>query len=192
MNIISTGKLLNYRDFLKYGSDFWETGSAAGEGIQRALDAGYGHVWSVEAQEEWYNVCKERFKDNPKVDVMLGKSTDLLKNDVFKHFASRPCVIFLDAHSSGEKSYGHKECVSGEPEFQQENIIKEELGLILSNFKEHVIIIDDVNGLTDGFAEQYADIMLKANPKYKFFFYDENLSGKAEYYYKDKILVAIP
>ncbi len=34
--------------------------------------------------------------------------------------------------------------------------------------------------------------MRKANPEYKFSFWDENLSGKADYYYKDKILVAIP
>jgi hypothetical protein len=35
-------------------------------------------------------------------------------------------------------------------------------------------------------------ICLSATPDYKFQFYDENLSGDPAFYYKDKILVAIP
>lgn len=190
-----TGRLLDYKDFRKYSDTLCETGNAAGDGIQRALDAGFDHVYGVEAQEMYYNMCVEKFVEKPqKKDVLLflGKSTDRLP--AVLQLIDKTAVFFLDAHVSGDTSFGYQDWLKdGENgPTSQDNIIKAELAIILANHNKHVIIIDDVNGLFDGHAVEYCDILLQANPDYKFQFYDENLSKDPAFYYRDKILVAIP
>lgn len=189
MEVEFTGKLLDYKNYRKYSDMFVETGTAAGDGIQRALDAGFDLIDSCEAANKWFQISLDRFKGSNKVELYKGKSTDFLE-DVVSYSDTQ--VIFLDAHSAGPESFGHQECITGIEDYQQENIIKTELNIILNKYNKHVIIIDDVNGLTDGHAEEYMEIMSKANLEYKFSFWDENLSGKTDYYYKDKLLVAIP
>ncbi|HEY5392149.1 MAG TPA: hypothetical protein VIJ57_08555 [Hanamia sp.] len=44
MKIESTGRLLDYREFRKYSDTFIETGNAAGDGLQRALDGGFQYI----------------------------------------------------------------------------------------------------------------------------------------------------
>lgn len=191
--ILNTGKLLNYKEFRQYGESFIETGCAAGDGVQRALDAGFKHVFSIEASEYYHHLSKKRFALSASdVLLFLGKSIDRLP-DVLQLIEGR-AVIFLDAHVSGDTSAGYEDWKEkGEDsDYAQDKTIKAELAIILANNKSHVIIIDDVNGLTDGHAVEYMDLMLKANPDYKFYFYDENLSGDKDFYYKNKILVAIP
>lgn len=189
--ITFTGKLLDYKEFRPCSDNFLETGTAAGDGVQRAIDAGFIEVCSCEAAEKWFNQSYDRFKFNDNVKICQAESKEFLRI-----FVSRtlPQVIFLDAHPAGPESAFHKELMEEGPEseWNQDRIIKAELDIILERYKKHVIIIDDVNGLEDGHAEEYMEIMLRANPDYKFYFYDENLSGNAEHYYKDKILVAIP
>jgi hypothetical protein len=188
IQIQSTGKLLNYKDFRQYSDTFVETGTAAGDGVQRALDAGFEKVISIEAARKWFEQSGQRFLNNNKVSLRFGVSSLVLKLALEKI----PLVIFLDAHPSGPESAGHADLMEkgGESEYQQDAIIKAELDIVLSHYHKHIIIIDDVNGLTDGLAVQYCEKMLKANPEYKFYFYDEDLSGNHSY--KDKILVAIP
>ena len=181
-----TGKLFDYKEFRKYSDVFIETGCANGDGVQRALDAGFDPIFSIEAATEWFVTTTRRFNNTQKVEIVLGKSTDKLQGVIDRLFKS-PFVFYLDAHSSGDTSFGHKECLAGEPEFQQDNIIKQELNIILSNYNKHIICIDDVNGLTDGHAEEYMQICLNANPDYKFQFWDEQLDPKGPRY-KDKIL----
>lgn len=189
-----TGKLFDYKEFRKYSYNFVETGCANGDGVQRALNAGFETIVSIEASAEWFMKATERFANEQAVDsqrvlIEYGKSTDKLQK-VIDYFTTR-IVFYLDAHSSGDTSFGHKECIAGEPEFQQDSIIKQELNIILSNYNKHIICIDDVNGLADGHAEEYMEQCLQANADYKFKFYDEQLDPKGTQY-KEKILVAIP
>jgi hypothetical protein len=190
MNILFKMQLLNYKDFVRYGSTFIETGSAAGDGIQRALDAGFAEVHSIEAATYWYDLCLDRFKFNMAVELHLGKSTDVLGTD-FLGGKVDGLVFFLDAHPSGPLSAGHADVMEKgfASEFNQDNIIKAELAIILEKYKDAVIMIDDQAGLDD-YSQEYIEIILKANPGYRFEFYDENLSG--EHLYTHKILVAIP
>ena len=183
-----TGKLFDYKEFRKYSDVFIETGCANGDGVQRALDAGFGLIISIEAASEWFVKSTRRFNDNQKVDIILGKSTDKLK-EVIESVLHNSFIFYLDAHSSGDTSFGHKECIAGEPEFQQDSIIKQELNIILSNYNKHIICIDDVNGLADGHAREYMELCLQYNPDYKFQFWDEQLDPKGPRY-KDKILTA--
>lgn len=186
---IFTGKLLNYKDFVHMSSVFIETGTAAGDGVQRALDAGFCTVSSIEAKEYWYELCKKRFTGNAHVDICLGKSTDELKT--YQVLEQERCVIFLDAHPAGPESAGHAEWESGDRSWDQDTIIKAELAIILATAKRHVIIIDDVNGMKDGHAAEYMALIEADYPnQYDYAFYDENLSGSL--LYEDKILVAIP
>lgn len=188
-----TGRLLDYKEFLKYSGTFIETGNAAGDGLQRALDAGFKNIWGIEAQKEYWQMCYKKFLGKKNIILILGTSTEKLNHLPFS-VLNNTSVFYLDAHVSGDTSFGYDEWLKdGENgPTSQDNIIKAELAIILANHKKHVIIIDDVNGLADGHAVEYMDIMLKANPEYRFQFYDENLSKDPAFYYKDKILVAIP
>jgi hypothetical protein len=195
IKITSSKTLLDYRFLRQHGNVLIETGSAAGDGIKRALDAKFDSVCSIEAHAGWYEKCLERFGKNTKVKLIYGKSTDKLKTAIEIFNIGNPNFVFyLDAHASGEASASHKELMEFGPdsEYSQDNIIKAELDIILAKKPNSVIVIDDVNGLDDGHAVEYCEKMLAANPNFRFFFFDENLSGKIEYYYYDKLLVALP
>ena len=183
--IPSTGKLLDYRDFLRFGKTFIETGSGHGSGIQRALDAGFEKIVSIEAHGPNFTACQKRFSGNENIKLVFGLSQILLP--AVLETVSESCVVFLDAHPSGLDSYGHKELMKGNSSFSQDTIIREELNAILRSPFPHAIILDDMNGHLPT-CESYCEIILNKHPDYQFAFYDENL-GK---FYKDKILVVIP
>lgn len=187
-DIVFTDKLLDYKEFRRYGDTFIETGSAAGDGIQRCIYAGFKEIHSIEAAQSWYDLCVDRFKTNPMVWMHLGKSTDVLK-ELLPNLDAPDPVFFLDAHPSGPLSAGHDDVVKNGPEseFSQDNVIKAELKIILANFKGAVIIIDDQNGLDD-YSQEYINILLEAYPSYIIEFYDEDLDG--QHFYKNKLLVA--
>lgn len=190
-----TGQLLDYKEFMQYSDTLVESGNAAGDGIQRAIDAGFKNIYGIEASQQYYDLCLNKFvKQIQKSDVLLfhGKSVDRLP-DILQ-LLEKPCVFYLDAHVSGETSFGYDDWIKNgeESEGAQDKTIKAELALILAHSQKHVIIIDDVNGLKDGHAYEYMEQILAVNPEYKFYFYDECLSGDKEFYYTDKLLIAIP
>lgn len=186
-----TGKLFDYKEFRKYSDTFIETGNAAGDGLQRAIDGGFPTIIGIEASKMYFDICMKRFNNNPDVLQLLGKSTEYLEI-AFIAKKSEKAVIYLDAHVSGPTSFGFDDWQKNgeESEAAQDKTIKAELNIILSNYNRHIICIDDVNGLTDGHAEEYIDLILSYNPDYKFAFYDEQLDPKGPRY-KDKILTAI-
>lgn len=196
-DVTFTKKLMDYKHFRPYSDIFIETGTAAGDGVQRAIDAGFTTIASIEAAEYWFKMSAGRFAARGLHDIVyltFGKSTDLLYRVVNTHCGKeKRAIIFLDAHPSGPLSAGHSEWLADPGgEASQHAIIQAELRVILAHRHDHVIIIDDVNGMSDGCAQQYMDTMLAVNPNYKFSFWDENLSGDPAYYYHEKILVAIP
>lgn len=180
MLIELTNKVLSFADFRKYSDTLIESGSFGGDGIQRAVEAGFEYIKSVEALPELYHYCQERFLSNPKVHLYLGMSKDefpkMLRNIDY------PVVFFLDAHPSGEGTFGHSEDIA--PEYQQDNILTSELSIIFAHRNDHVIILDDQNG-----DSRHCRQILNANPNYTFYFYDEKRGDKL---YKNKLLVALP
>ncbi len=174
-------ELFDYKNFLKYSNTLIETGCAWGDGVQRALDAGFKKVISIEASNKYFIHSKSRFNSN--VSILLGESKKVLP----KILKGKPLVFFLDAHPSATDSYGYTEWAATQANIQ-DNIIKAELGIILADYNKHIIIIDDMQGL-DEFSQRYIDMILKVNSDYQFKFYDENLSGNK--FYKSKILAAI-
>ena len=189
MKIVSTNKLLNYQDFLRYGNTFIETGTAAGDGVQRALNAGFKHIHSIEASDHWYEICFERFRLDPKASIHFGLSTDVLKAHPHLFFETKSPIFFLDAHPSGPTSAGHSDLMQkGEQsEFNQDTILTREIDIILELADQPIIMIDDQHGL-DLYSQRYMDTIYRKHPNYIFEFYDENIGGNN--FYKDKVLVA--
>jgi hypothetical protein len=182
-----TDKLLNFADFLSHSEIFIETGTCLGRSVDLALVAGYKEVRSVEAKEEYFHICVDKFESKPEVKLFLGKSIDHLQNMLNNN---KRCVIWLDAHVSGEASAGYQDYMEkGEgSDYHQHTALKKELEIVLKHSPNHLIIIDDQNGANDDNAV-YIKMISEANPSYKFYWYDEQMG---EIFYKNKILVAIP
>lgn len=173
--------IFNIKDFRAYSPIYVESGSCTGESINRALNAGFKRIKSVEYHEPFYRHCIQRFKGKP-VELFLGKSTDVLERmlaDVYE-----PAVIFLDAHPAGPQTGGHEELMAGDPSFHQHNILQTELKIILEHRNNHLIIIDDTPPGPD--AEEYKQILGKG---YRFEWYDEQLETT---FTKEKIMVCEP
>ena len=183
-----TDSLLNFADFMGHSDTFIETGTCYGRSVKTALDCGYASVLSVEAKDDYFSASQDKFKDDPRVKLFHGKSVDRLPEML--EGITKPCVFWLDAHVSGENSAGYQDWVEkqNESDYHQHKILKKELEIILANNLNHVIIMDDQNGINPE-NQEYMDTLLKANPKYKFYLYDEQMG---DMFYKDKILVAIP
>lgn len=190
MKPIETNKILDFADFLKYSTTYCESGSCYGGSINRALGAGYERIKSCEVMKKFYDHCVETFKEHSKVELFLGES----RHELPKMLAdiTEPCIIFLDAHPAGENTGGHDDLMEkgAKSEFHQDFILTKELEIILANNKDHIIILDDQNGINKE-NKAYMKMISKANPSYSFYFYDEQLGGE-ESFYKNKSLVCIP
>jgi hypothetical protein len=85
--------------FRAYLTDvFVETGSHIGEGIVKALAAGFKEVRSIEAGEKQYRHCLERFRGDPRVRLWRGDSAVCLKHVISD--VRRPVTFWLDGHYS--------------------------------------------------------------------------------------------
>jgi hypothetical protein len=190
--IPATHEILSFNEFRPFSETFIETGSGHGDGIQRALDAGFEHVASIEAYYENFLVCARRFAGDSTVHLYFGRSVDVLPGLLQLH--PYPCVFFLDAHPSAENSYGYLEAAHGEDAYFQDTIIRAELALILASPQRHVILIDDMHGRSAECLPDYLEMIQRAKPGYAFRLYDENLSPDADpaYFYEDKLLAAVP
>lgn len=112
---------------------FIETGSYEGMGISAALDAGYKKIISIEISEFYLNLCKDKFKDNPQVELILGDSSEIL-GDIINNIDDK-MVFWLDGHYSG----GDK------PKGKYLSPLLQELEFIKNHpIKNHTILIDDV------------------------------------------------
>lgn len=145
---------------------FIETGSLHGEGINKALEAGYKEVYSIELSPHFYQYCSQRFKDNPKVHVHLGDSGAILKEILQK--INEPVVFWLDSHYS---RFGTALGDSSTP------ILRELEAIAAHPIKSHTILIDDVRlfGTVEfDFIELNAIIAIikRINPNYSISFED--------------------
>jgi len=189
MKIEETNKLLDFADFRKYSDTIIETGTGGGDGVRQMLKAGFSAVNSIEAKDTYYTNCNEMFKSDPRVSLWFGMSKDQLPNILISIW--NPMVFFLDAHVSGPNGAGHEDYMKkgNASLYAQDNCLTSELELILAHRKDHVIIIDDQNGENPENVK-YREMIVKANPNYRFYFYDEHRDGGT--FYKNKSLVCIP
>ena len=165
------------RQFHKYlNSVLIESGSHTGDGIAEALEAGFHTVYSYEVGQYFYDLCKEKFKGNENVHLILGSSAKMSSQI---EQISCPITFWLDGHWSGGKtSYEDVYCP----------LLLELDEIAKHPIKTHTILIDDrrmfdsieMNGISE---QMLKDRILQINPNYKFFYEDG--------YVANDILVAV-
>ena len=123
--------------FAKYrNGHFIETGSYFGDGIQKALDAGYKEIYSVELSPIYYEHSTKRFVNQKNVHIFLGNSEHLLFQIIQK--IKVPVTFWLDGHYSGGDTAQGK---GNTPLLGELEAIKKH------PIKTHTILIDDVREL---------------------------------------------
>ncbi len=145
---------------------FVETGCYEGDGIAKALSAGFEHVYSVELSSYYYELSKKRFSSNPKVKLVQGDSGDVLY-EAIKDINST-ITFWLDGHfCGGLTGQGVQNC----PVLRELEQIKKH------HIKNHTILIDDVR-LFGSPSFNYIALehiiakLLEINPNYDFFYVD--------------------
>lgn len=123
----------NLFDKYKNTNVFFESGSHVGEGIQKALDAGFKNIISTELAQNYHYHCLYRFKNNDFVHLYLGDNEDLMGKLI--SVINEPITFWLDGHNSGgDTAWGKHES----PLMQELEIIKNH------SIKTHTLIIDDL------------------------------------------------
>lgn len=155
------------RQFNKYPNEVLvETGTFIGEGIMDALDNGFNKVISFEVVENLYLRCKQKFADNPKVQLVHGSSGKLLYETIKD--IDTDITFWLDGHYS-----------NGNTGYDKDHIcpILQELDQIGKHRKTHTILIDDCrlfrkssNGGLDGLFDIDQHVVIaklkEINPNY--------------------------
>lgn len=119
--------------FKKYPNKcFVETGSYKGDGIQYAIKAGFKSIKSVELSLALFSHCENRFRNNPCINLYLGKSVDKLGFMIKK--IEESITFWLDAH------YSEGITVKGD---EMSPILKELAIIEKHPIKTHTILIDD-------------------------------------------------
>jgi len=155
------------RDFTEHLNPiFIESGSYAGWGIEAALAAGFEKIISMEVNDHFYQICKEKFKDQPRVDLRFGDSM-LVLPDILKEVDER-CTFWLDGHYMSDPNTAGG--VLPVPLMEELVIIKQH------PIKDHTILIDDIRLLRNHEAEwvdlpygvkDVEEFIYSINPAYK-------------------------
>lgn len=114
-----------------------ETGTYLGDMIEAVRHA-FTKVYSIEIDETLYRNAAERFKDDPRISILLGDSAHVLPTAIA--LLGGPALFWLDGHySSGVTGKGNKETP----------IVEELLAIAANPIPGNVILIDDAR-LFDG------------------------------------------
>ena len=117
-----------------------ETGTEGGEGVNTALRAGFPRVLSCEVSKKLFFDGIKRFKDDERVILFNGLSTDILPT-MLKLTAKERILFWLDAHLPNQHfpDREYNKSVEVLP-------LREEIRIILENrdVSNDVIIIDDL------------------------------------------------
>ncbi len=147
-----------FKDFPNYY--FVETGCYIGQGIGFALRAQFTEIHSLELLPKWVHFCRNKFRNNKKVQIYQGNSGQMLY-EVIKNF-DKEITFWLDGHRGTPAPNGGKNT----PLLEELEQIKKH------HIKTHTILIDDMHCcgtiLFDGLTKE--DIIakiLEVNPNYE-------------------------
>ena len=158
---------------------FIETGTFGGDGVQKALDAGFPLVRSMEYDRRHARDSRNRFMGNEKVSIYDGDSSvdlwDMIKD------INEPVTFWLDAHIFPPREDGGKNC----PLIQELDQIKRH------PINTHTILIDDLHCCnTAAFdyltREDLINKLLEINSNYQISYRDGGNDGE----YPNNIMVA--
>lgn len=158
---------------------FVETGTYLGDGVKKALHAGFKEVYSIELDTHLYKECLKKFVGFPHVHLFYGDSSFALR-DIIANI-NEPVTFWLDGHQCPPYKDGRKNC----PLIEELEIIKEH------PIKTHTIVIDDMHccntELFDGLSQQdLIDKVLEINQNYAITFQPGGDDGE----YPHNVLVA--
>lgn len=112
---------------------FVETGSQGGEGVQKALNAGFQIIHTFDIDPICIKDCNNRFPDDPRVHIWFLDSGKHLYN-IIKDI-DEPITFWLDGHNGWP-----------DPDGGKNTPLMEELEQIKwHKIKNHTIIIDDLH-----------------------------------------------
>lgn len=157
---------------------FVETGTLGGDGIQKALDAGFEEIYSIDIDPGHIQFVRERFNQQKNIHLEVKDSSYQLW-DVIQDI-QEPVVFWLDAHNGWPKPN-----VKNTP-------LMEELDQIKRHpIKTHTLLIDDLHCCNTLFfdflgLEEIISKVLEINPAYEIRF----VPGGDEGEYPNNILVA--
>jgi len=119
--------------FAKYPNKYFiETGSCTGDGIQKALEAGFEHIISIELAPHYYRHCCQRFASFSNVAMLLGDSTEILP--LLLQTIEAPATFWLDGH------YSEWDTARGE---SNTPLMAELESIRQHRIKTHTLMIDD-------------------------------------------------
>lgn len=75
---------------------FVETGAYDGRTIQQALDVGFEYVIAVELSRKYYQQCKDRFEQDPRVTLYHGDTVNVMPHILT--ILGEKATFWLDAH----------------------------------------------------------------------------------------------
>jgi hypothetical protein len=134
--------LLGYKDKFNIGT-LVETGTFLGDTVEffrHKLDM----VYSIELSDELAAKAIKRFAGIANVKIIQGDSGEILA-DIVKQISS-PALFWLDGHYSSE-FYVNDEFIRTARSEKDTPILKE-LGVLLNDHRQHVILVDDARMFT--------------------------------------------
>ena len=154
---------------------FIETGTANGEGIAVALEAGFEKVISIEVNPDVYVKACQRFMDDDRVLLVMGDSGVHLPQVISN--LEEQATFWLDSHwSTGECDLG--------PSVNKCPILHDLRAIAGHAIKNHIILVDDIRYFRAGGLPQWNDVTLgdimevvmNINPAYRLSFRDGHVA----------------
>jgi hypothetical protein len=152
-----------------------ETGTAKGESVQVALDAGFEKIITIEVNPDVYVKACVRFQGDDRVVLIMGDSGVVLP-DVLKGI-KEPATFWLDAHwSTGECDLG--------PGISKCPILHDLRAIANHPIKNHTILIDDLQYFRTGIPQwnnivlgDIMEVIMNINPDYRIRFRDGHVEN---------------
>jgi len=118
---------------------FVETGTLYGDGVDYALQFDFEKIISVEINNELAKKAQDKYKDNPKVEIVCSDSASYLRK---VHYPESNILFWLDAHFPGADANLAK--YKDELDRSKNTPLECELGTIAKRKNNDVIICDDL------------------------------------------------
>lgn len=122
--------------------NFIETGTYYGDGVAYAAQFPFKQIISFEIEPTLFEHCEKRFKDDERIEIILGDSSTKLGEILASNKLNDNCLFFLDAHFPGADANLAE--YNAEKKDNTRLPLKDELIAISKRKNNDVIIIDDL------------------------------------------------
>lgn len=170
----------------KRGNVFVETGTLHGDGVSKALAAGFKKIISIDIDPSIVGAARNMFSGNNEVEIVLGDTKTVFPEVITK--IGETCTFWLDAHWDGG-IMGAEMCP-----------LYSELAAIMAHpVKDHTILIDDMRLVGVSPSHHWAstvgrdgikNLLLAINKDYQISYTDGDLGPQYGGIAKNDIMVA--